>query len=684
MSLLKLLWTRVDDLQRRTGVRWTLTAAVSVLLLAAFGWLFITGSSLQRDRRAIVLALAGANLTRGDAAAVDFVNGGIVQVDGRTFGGPAFAEKARGLYDAEGNLRSPFTAAQLLLTDRTPRFVPPFLLEQTDTVILVGVAAIGASVLAIWTGLFPHLILTMLGAVALAIPFILRGELAWSIAIVTAAFLCFAFALLTSGAALALGRASPTFAIASNVLREAMRLRIAIFFVGLLLIALPLIPLWINLNEPLRYQVQSYLSRSVGLLFLLAAIMTVLLSCATVAFEIRDRQIWQLMTKPVARVHYLVGKWLGIVTLNVILVVIGGLAIFVQVRSISTRPAQDAADAQAVVEQVLVARQGSYPIYERLSPEALREVVERRINSDPILMSEIEDGTKSETEVKRELVRDVINEHAASQRTIPAGQERTFEFRGLGLAKRLGAPVTLRYSFDIGRIDPHEVHQVMFKFGDGMFSQRNFVPAQPHVMTIQPEDALKVIGEDGVLRLTIENASYRETEQGLERVPGIGPLVFKADALEALYRVDSFEPNFIRALLVQLIKLAFLAMLGVCAATILSFSVATLLSFTVLTIGSLAPFLGMSLDEYRVKEDAPLLWQMVQHGVRGVASASEWTLRAFGEISPTQQLVEGRLIAWETVVGAFLVLGVVWSGAVFLAGFAAFRRKELAVYSGNT
>jgi hypothetical protein len=70
--------------------------------------------------------------------------------------------------------------------------------------------------------------------------------------------------------------------------------------------------------------------------------------------------------------------------------------------------------------------------------------------------------------------------------------------------------------------------------------------------------------------------------------------------------------------------------------------------------------------------------------VKGIASASEWLLRAFGEISPTQQLVEGRLIAWDSVFSAFLVLGVVWSGVVFLAGFAAFRRKELAVYSGNT
>lgn len=684
MSLLKLLWSKIDDYQRRFGVRVVLSALCAIVTLSSFGWLYLTGASLQRDRRAIVLALVEANLVKGDAAAVDFANGGTFELNGRVLGGPELAAKARALYDEQGNLTSPFGAAQLLLAARTPNAIPPFLLEQSDTVILLGLATLGATILAVWTGLFPHLLLTVVGALLAVTPFLLRGELPWAIAILTATLLCFGFALLTSGAALALGRASPTFAIASNVLREAMRLRIAVFFVGVLLIALPMIPLWIDPAEPLRYQVQSYLSKSVSLTFLLAASMTVLLSCATVAFEIRDRQIWQLMTKPVARLQYLVGKWLGIVALNVILIVIGGLAIFVQVRSISTRPAQDMADAQAVVEQVLVARQGAYPTYKKLSPDELRELVEQRINADPILKAEIEDGTKSEIEVKRELARDVISTYGTSQRTIPAGEERTFEFKGLGLAKSLGAPITLRYSFDIGRIDPHEVHPVMFKFGDGLFSERSFVPAQPHVMTIQPEDALKVVDENGVLRLTIENAGYIETEQGLQRIPGIGPIIFKADALEALFRVDSFEPNFIRALCVQLIKLAFLAMLGVCAATILSFPVATMLSFTVLTIGSLAPFLGMSLAEYGVKPDAPILWKAVQFAVKAIATASEWLLRAFGEISPTQQLVEGRLISWGAVVSAFLVIGLVWSGGVFLAGFAAFRRKELAVYSGNS
>lgn len=687
MSLIKLLWSRIDAMQRRRGVRIALSALLTILIVGAFGWLYTVGAGLQRDRGAIIQALASSNLKRGDDAAARFVGSGTVEVNGRVFGSEKIRRNARDLYDDAGNLTSAYAAARLLLEDRIPTFLPPFLLEQSDTVLLLAGATLAGVLLSIWTGLFPHLVLTVMATLVVAAPIVWRGEIAWAVAIATAAALCFSFALLVSSAAMLFGGANPTVAIAANVLREALRLRIATFFVGVLLIALPLIPIWINVDEPLRYQIQSYLSKSVGLTFLLAATMTVFLSCATVAFEIRDRQIWQLMTKPVARLQYLLGKWLGVVTLNVVLLILGGLAIFVQVRVISTRPAQDAADSQAVDEQVLVARTGAYPFFKRLTGEELRELVEREISRDPVLVSEIADGVKDETEVKKQIAGDVLANYGTLQRTIPSGEERTYEFRGLGGAKRLHAPLTIRYSFDIGRIDPHEVHPVMFKFGDGLFSDREFVPAQPHIMTVQPGDSERVIDDDGVLRLTIENAGYVRTQGGggeMQRVPGAGAIIFKADALEVLYRVDSFEPNFLRAMCVHFVKLAFLAMLGICAATILSFPVATMLSFTVLTIGSLAPFLGMSLAEYRVQADAPIVWQGVQYAVKGIASASEYMLRAFGEVSPTQALVEGRLVSGGDLATAILLIGLTWSGVVLALGFYAFHRKELAVYSGNS
>jgi len=680
VSLLTLLWRRIDELQRKSGVRIALTAIAIICVGLVFGWIYARGASLRSDASAIVEAVKDSNLQSSDTVAVDFATKGTVEVDGRIFGNATLAAEARSLYDDSGRMTSPMAAAQMLLRDRVPANVPRFLLEHGDTAVLLGSAVLIALVLSIWTGLAAHLVLTAIAALLLAAPFYLAGSLPWSVAAITAVTLCFCFLLLVRTTAIGLGGAHPVAAIAANVLREALRLRIAGFFIGVLLIVLPLLPIWIDPGEPLRYQVQTFLSRSIGLMFFLAACMTVFLSCATVAFEIRDRQIWQLMTKPVARLQYLLGKWLGVVALNVILLVIGGVVIFVFVRVISARPAKDSEDQLAVNEQVLVARQGTYPDYTRLRLEELEAVVDQRIAADPVLMSEIDSQEKSERDVRRDIKRQVQQEYWGQQRTVPPGAEKQYEFRGLERAKALNAPLTLRYSFDIGRIDPHEVHPVLFKFSEGRYSPRSFVPAQAHVLTLPPA----LIDEFGNLSITIENAGLMETPQGLQKTPGAGAIIFKADSFEILYRVDGFEPNFVRALLVQLIKLAFLAMLGVCAATLLSFPVACMLSFTVLTIGSLAPFLGMSISEYSIKADSPTTWQALQYVIKQIASASEWMLRAFGEIQPTSLLVEGRIVPWRAVFETLAVIGLIWSGAVFVVGYAAFRRKELAVYSGNT
>lgn len=684
MSLLRAIWLRLDDLQRRRGVRIGLSALVLLLCAAWFGTIFMTGRSLERDRTALVSALREANLTRGDAVAVEFSERGTVVLGTRTFGGPAVARTARSMYQPDGTIANAAAAARLLLEDRLPGWAPAFLLEQPDTLILLAVAVLAVLLLTIWSGLVVPFLATLVGALLATVPFVLAGNLAWTVAIAGIAILLYVFFLLVRVAAFALSRPRPIFAIASNVLRESMRLRIATFFAGTVLVLIPLLPIWIDPNDPLRYQVQTFLSRSTGLLFFLAACLTIFLACATVAFEIRDRQIWQLMTKPVARVQYLTGKWLGVVVLNVILLAVGGVSIFVYVQFMRTRPALDLYDAVAVRDEVLVARETVTPQLRLLRGEELRELVERKIQSDILLKGEIESGEKREVDVKRELARQITTEYLAAQRSIPAGDERSFVFDGLARARKQNATITLRYSFDIGAIDPHESHAVIFAFGEeqgGPAIQRYFVAGQPHVLAVTPE----VIDEDGRLTVSIFNGGAEVGPQGEQvLVPGIGTAIFRPGGFEVLYRVDGFEPNFIRAMLVNLLKLAFLAMLGTVAATVLSFPVATMLCFTVLVIGGMGPFLGISIADYEPTRDAPMLWQWFQLGIKGVAGGAEWLLRGFGEVRANTLLVEGRIVPYSAVLRTLVVIGFVWTGGVFLLGYLAFRRKELAVYSGQS
>ena len=87
-------------------------------------------------------------------------------------------------------------------------------------------------------------------------------------------------------------------------MKESVRLQsVSVVFIVLLLVILPMLPLVVQTEEALRYRIQTFIQYSTGTTFYLAAFMTVFLACGTVAFEIRDRQIWQLMTKPVSRLQ---------------------------------------------------------------------------------------------------------------------------------------------------------------------------------------------------------------------------------------------------------------------------------------------------------------------------------------------------------------------------------------------
>jgi hypothetical protein len=58
-------------------------------------------------------------------------------------------------------------------------------------------------------------------------------------------------------------------------------------------------------------------------------------------------------------------------------------------------------------------------------------------------------------------------------------------------------------------------------------------------------------------------------------------------------------------------------------------------------------------------------------------------VRSFGDARANGPVVEGRLVSWELVLRTFALIGVAWSGVMLLFGFIVFRRKEIAIYSGQ-
>ena len=260
-----------------------------------------------------------ANLTAGEGAAVEFAEQGSVTIGDRVYKDERLPQIADQFFNDSGELIAAAEAAMFLVASEMPTWVPSFMLEQPDLAIGLWILSALIILALVWNGMTWAFVLVTLGASALTVPFWIGAAIygrydsppnsGMILGIAGIAFLSITFALFTRLIMLLLGAPTPVFAIAQSVVREAVRLKISVGFIVVLVVVLPLIPLGIDDNEPLRYQLQTYLSRSISITFMLLACMTLVLGCATVAFEIRDRQIWQVMTKPVSRLSYLFGKW---------------------------------------------------------------------------------------------------------------------------------------------------------------------------------------------------------------------------------------------------------------------------------------------------------------------------------------------------------------------------------------
>ena len=682
MGLLQGTNQKLSILQR-TGPFKIAFLVVSVLLVSSY----LLPASIQSYRfealgQKIFEALVAADLSKGDPIAVEFVEQGSVTLDGVTYVDDRLASIAPTFFDESGRCVAASEATTLLIASQQPDWVPAFILDSPGLTLSFWVAAILWLVLVALFGYGWNLLRLLFVTSVLTIPFWFGSLIYGSInsppnvevilALAGISFLAMTFALLTRLALVLLSTPSPTFAIAQSVVREAVRQRVSVVFIVILVVLLPLIPLWIDEGEPLRYQLQSYLSRSISLTYVVLACMAIVLGCSTVAFEIRDRQIWQVMTKPVHRFTYLIGKWLGIVAVSGVGIATASLAIFISVEVMKTRPAMDALDDLAVRTEVLTARAGKLANYERIPPTQLRQIVDQRIDEDQELSDRIERGETTLIAARSKLVDEVVTEFDADQRKIPPGGSKTLVFTGLPTSQGENTKeMRLRYLFHCGSSDTHQVHPVIFQFTkDQTWIDVQYVPTVGAFLRVPSG----MIDENGTLEVELINSGFNVRSETF--FPAEYSLFWDKDKLEILYEVSDFEMNFLRAILVDWFKLSFLGVLAVSASCFLSFPVACLLSFAIFIGGSIGPFLGLSLTQYYPTN-------LVEHAVAWIAYLVHSLLNRFGEIQPSQMLVEGRLIPWSEVWLEFFWLVLVWACISLLVGFTAFSRKELAIYSGQ-
>lgn len=191
----------------------------------------------------------------------------------------------------------------------------------------------------------------------------------------------------------------------------------------------------------------------------------------------------------------------------------------------------------------------------------------------------------------------------------------------------------------------------------------------------------EAITEDGVLEIEIINGRIVETVQGLAVVPNPSAATLPENGLEVSYKAGSYRANYARVMLVMWVKLAFLAMVGVFASTFLSFPVACLIGFGVFVLAEMSGFLLGAVETYStVDRQGNTIWYKVV--TLNITNWAGLIFKIYSDLHPVRRLVQGQLMPWSSVgVGTGILLTI--TGVLYIAAIQIFRRRELAIYSGN-
>lgn len=659
------LLDRIDRVQKARLFKVIASVIVAVIAIGIIGTNIVR---LQRDRADTQFTVAPTDELAASEAAV------------------------AGDKERESRLKE-IAAAQRNAAETTVKAINKMLSAQTDpTAMAVGVSALALlaiGVIWIGQGLSTLAIVSIIALVAW--PLIRYGEGTWrDVGRFVAAIgsLALAFVILMQLLRLAFSSPTPVIAIARNVVNEAVRIKVSLVFIVLLLFALAALPGLLDPSTPLRYRVQSFLQYGTGGTFWIIAILVLFLAVSSVTFEQRDRVIWQTMTKPVAAWQYLLGKWLGVVGVAAVLLAVSATGVFLFTEYLRSQravgevapyiPANQSQslvteDRRVLESQVLAARVGVRPEAPELDAEAVQRELEDRVRRARATDSTFIDSSSA----RAKLLDELENEHRTKYFAIGGGDQREFVFPGLAEARRAGSPMTLRYRVDVGANDPKTVFRVTF----ALPNMEPFVQQVPlgQIMTINVNPA--AIGTDGMLRLRVLNGDAERGQAGDPEWANAETMSFPPDGLTVFYPVSSYHANFLRVVLMLWLKLAFLAMIAICAGTFLSFSVASVVAFGTFIIAEGAKFLFDALEYYSAVDTKGNV-DYFRIVVRAIAVPISRTFHYYSNLRPSANLVDGRVVEWTSVILAALVLGLA-TALLYAIAVTVFRRRELAMYSGN-
>jgi len=443
------------------------------------------------------------------------------------------------------------------------------------------------------------------------------------------------------------------WAVATNTIKQALRIKVAVIFIILLLILLPVLGISTTGDETLKGRLQTFVSYGLSLTSFLLCLLTIIVSVYSVTSDIEQRQIYTVITKPIRRFQFLLGKLLGVIVVDVILLVLFSATIYtitIYIPKFFDAPEIERIEAS---NEFLTAR-AALTVPE---VDVSQEVKDR--------YEELERKGELPADLSREeIIAELTKQRQLSKRAADVGGVLVWEFDNV---KPLAKSMFIKFKYDVfpNPLDS-QVYGRWFA-GDYQYVRYGEQPKTPIYDRVHKHSArtfheiefpADVVPEHGRLAIAFMNVQLNNVA-----------VIFPPDGLEVLYKADTFTGNFIRAALMILFRLIFLACLGVLASTFLSFPVAILFCLVLFFTASFSGFVIESFDY--LSENIGVIYSYT----------IKWVIRLlpqFDKFNPTKFLVPAKLLSWSLLAKCAFFMVCVKALLTLVFALVIFSYREIA------
>ncbi|HUD49049.1 MAG TPA: ABC transporter permease [Candidatus Baltobacteraceae bacterium] len=453
--------------------------------------------------------------------------------------------------------------------------------------------------------------------------------------------------------------------IAGLTWKAAFRYRLFWVMTVLLAAAVVGLPLMLKDDGTAKGLTQILLTYTLTAVSTLLGCATLWLSCGTLAKDVEECQMQVVSVKPIARWQIWLGKWLGILSLNAVLLALSAGAIF---GLLQWRANRLPADQQAILHHdIFIAR-----------AEARRPPVDLSAQVDAALKERVKGYAALSDYQIAELRQQITGQIAAEYSEVPPGFRRRWGVDLHTLRDSLrDQPLELRVKFHAASPNPDAQYSMYWVIGPtnsaGQVTILEKLPPDSFQEFQIPPDLLD---DRGILWVDVVNP------------PENSALSFPIeDGFELLYPESSFVVNFARGMAVIFCWLALLASIGLAAASYLSFPVAAFVSVALLIMGLSSGTIGSVVENGTITGYDPAKAGYGRSPVDivlvPVFRGALKIIKLVEGFSPIDDLSSGRSITWGQLGLAVLQIVVLLGGFFCVLGMIFFTRRELATAQGN-